>query len=63
MIKFEIKENEDCNTCDYCGEVHKQIIDMSGKYHESGFVLSRRCAKKFMNDLKDFMRLNPSGVT
>lgn len=63
MIEIKIVKNEDVNSCSYCGEQHKELIDMSEPLQPgSGFIMSRRCARKFLQQLKQFVELHPSGV-
>lgn len=63
MIEIKLEQNIDSVSCSYCGEVHKEYIDMSEPNQSgSGFVLSRRCAKKMIADLQKFLKLNASGL-
>jgi hypothetical protein len=66
MIDIKLRGNRDeetCHRCDYCGEIHTEVVDMTTTHHpEAGFVLSRRCAKKMIADLQKFLKLNASGL-
>lgn len=63
MIEFKIVKNIDSNSCSYCGGQHKEFVDMSEPLQSgSGFIMSRLCARKFVQELKSFLALHPSGV-
>lgn len=64
MIKIAFCNPEKPARCDYCGEVHTETI-MAWDEDElcSGLKFSRRCARKFIEDLQKFLKLHPSGLT
>lgn len=65
MIKFETFKNTDHNGCSYCGATHGEMIQVTEDSHAGAgnhFIMSRKCARKFLAELKAFLTLHPSGV-